>query len=63
MHTTLEKQKVILAKGVLSAAEQLGLTHDQLALSLNINSVETLTSFALVPTSKQGELALTLIRM
>lgn len=66
MCTTSEKtakQKIILAKAVLAAAERLDLTQDQLALMLNINSVNTLTSLELDPTSKQGELALTLIRI
>ena len=66
MHTTSEKtakQKMILAKAVLAAAERLGLAHDQLALILNIDSVKNLTSLELDPTSKQGELALTLIHI
>ena len=66
MHTTSEKtakQKMILAKAVLAAAERLGLAHDQLALILNIDSVKNLTSLELDPTSKQGEIALTLIRI
>ena len=43
MHTTSEKtakQKMILAKAILAAAERLGLAHDQLALILNIDSVK-----------------------
>ena len=66
MRTTSEKtakQKMILAKAVLAAAERLGLTQDQLALILSIDSVKTLTSLELDPTSKQGEIALTLIRI
>lgn len=66
MHTTSEqttKQKMILAKAVLSTAEQLGLTQDQLALTLNTDSVTTLASLELDPTSEHGELALTLIRI
>ncbi|MCA4778202.1 DUF2384 domain-containing protein [Acinetobacter towneri] len=66
MHTTSEKtakQKMILAKAVLAAAERLGLAQDQLALILSINSVKTLTSLELDPTSKQGEIALALIRI
>ena len=66
MRTTSEKtakQKMILAKAVLAAAERLGLTQDQLALILNIDSVKKLTSLELDPTSKQGEIALTLIRI
>ena len=66
MYTTSEKtakQKMILAKAVLAAAERLGLAHDQLALILNIDSVKNLTSLELDPTSKQGEIALTLIRI
>lgn len=66
MHTTLEKttnRKIILAKAVLSAAERLGPTQDQLALILNIDSVTTLGALGLDPTSKQGELALSLIRI
>ena len=45
MRTTSEKtakQKMILAKAVLAAAERLGLTQDQLALILNIDSVKKL---------------------
>ena len=64
MRTTSEKtakQKMILAKAVLAAAERLGLAQDQLALILSIDSVKTLTSLELDPTSKQGEIALTLI--
>ena len=66
MRTTSEKtakQKMILAKAVLAAAERLDLTQDQLALILNIDSVKTLTSLELDPTSKQGEIALILIRI
>ena len=66
MHTTSEKtakQKMVLAKAVLAAAERLGLAQDQLALILSIDSVKTLTSLELDPTSKQGEIALTLIRI
>ena len=66
MRTTSEKtakQKMILAKAILAAAERLGLAHDQLALILNIDSVKNLTSLELDPTSKQGELALTLIHI
>ena len=40
MHTTSEKttkQKMILAKAILAAAERIGLTQDQLALTLNID--------------------------
>ena len=47
MRKTLEKiakQKKVLAKSVLSAAKQLGLTQDQLAIVLNLDSVETLNS-------------------
>ena len=53
MRTTSEKtakQKMILAKAVLAAAERLDLTQDQLALILNIDSVKTLTSLELDPT-------------
>ena len=66
MHTTSEKtakQKMILAKAVLTAAERLGLAQDQIALILNIDSMKNLTSLELDPTSKQGEIALTLIRI
>ncbi|WP_180050925.1 DUF2384 domain-containing protein [Acinetobacter sp. YH12105] len=66
MRTTSEKtakKKMILAKVVLAAAERLGLAQDQLALILSIDSVKTLTSLELDPTSKQGEIALTLIRI
>ena len=54
---------MILAKAVLAAAERLDLAQDQLALILNIDSVKTLTSLELNPTSKQGEIALSLIRI
>ncbi len=54
---------MILAKAVLATAERLDVTQDQLALILSIDSVETLTSLELDPTSKQGEIALTLIRI
>ena len=50
MYTTSEKtakQKMILAKAVLAAAERLGLAQDQLALILSIDSVKTLTSLEL----------------
>ena len=50
-----------LINGTTSAAKRLGLAHDQLALILNIDSVKNLTSLELDPTSKQGEIALTLI--
>lgn len=66
MHTTsgkTTKRKMILAKAVLSAAERLGLKQDQLALILKIDSMTTLGALGLDPTSKQGELALTLIRI
>ena len=66
MHTTSEKtakQKMILAKAVLTAAERLGLAQDQIALILNIDSMKNLTSLELDPTSKQGEIALTLIHI
>jgi DNA-binding XRE family transcriptional regulator len=64
MRKTLEKiakQKKVLAKSVLSAAKQLGLTQDQLAIVLNLDSVETLNSLELDPDSSQGELAIILI--
>ena len=66
MRKTLEKiakQKKVLAKSVLSAAKQLGLTQDQLAIVLNLDSVETLNSLELDPDSSQGELAIILIRI
>ena len=66
MRKTLEKiakQKKVLAKSVLSAAKQLGLTQDQLAIVLNLDSVETLHSLELDPDSSQGELAIILIRI
>lgn len=66
MHKTSEKiakQKKVLAKAVLSSAKQLGLTQDQLVIVLNLDSVKNLTSLELDPTSKQGEIALTLIRI
>ena len=66
MHKTSEKiakQKKVLTKAVLSSAKQLGLTQDQLVIVLNLDSVKNLTSLELDPTSKQGEIALTLIRI
>ncbi|MDH1698660.1 hypothetical protein N5I05_08920 [Acinetobacter johnsonii] len=66
MYTTSEKtakQKMILAKAVLAAAKRLGLTQDQLAIVLNLDSVETLNSLELDPVSSQGELAIILIRI
>ena len=66
MRKTLEKiakQKKGLSKSVLSAAKQLGLTQDQLAIVLNLDSVETLNSLELDPDSSQGELAIILIRI
>ncbi|WDE16117.1 MbcA/ParS/Xre antitoxin family protein [Acinetobacter schindleri] len=66
MHKTSEKiakQKNVLAKAVLSSAKQLGLTQDQLAIVLNLDSVETLNSLELDPDSSQGELAIILIRI
>ncbi|NDX18471.1 antitoxin Xre/MbcA/ParS toxin-binding domain-containing protein [Acinetobacter baumannii] len=66
MHKTSEKiakQKKVLAKAVLSSAKQLGLTQDQLAIVLNLDSVETLNSLELDPDSSQGELAIILIRI
>ena len=63
MRKTLEKiakQKKVLSKSVLSAAKQLGLTQDQLAIVLNLDSVETLNSLELDPVSSQGELAIIL---
>jgi transcriptional regulator with XRE-family HTH domain len=56
MRKTLEKiakQKKVLSKSVLSAAKQLGLTQDQLAIVLNLDSVETLNSLELDPVSSQ----------
>lgn len=52
MHKTSEKiakQKKVLAKAVLSSAKQLSLTQDQLAIVLNLDSVETLNSLELDP--------------
>ncbi|WP_411688637.1 antitoxin Xre/MbcA/ParS toxin-binding domain-containing protein [Acinetobacter indicus] len=66
MHKTPEKiakQKKVLAKAVLSSANQLGLTQEQLAIVLNLDSVETLNSLELDPDSSQGELAIILIRI
>ena len=66
MHKTSEKiakQKKVLAKAVLSSAKQLSLTQDQLAIVLNLDSVETLNSLELDPDSSQGELAIILIRI
>ena len=57
------RQKIILAKVVLAAAERLGLTGDQLASTLNIDSVTPLSNLEFDPATKQGELALTLIRI
>ncbi len=56
MRKTLEKiakQKKVLAKSVLSAAKQLSLTQDQLAIVLNLDSVETLNSLELDPDSSR----------
>ena len=66
MHKTSEKiakQKKGLAKAVLSSAKQLGLTQEQLAIVLNLDSMETLNSLELDPDSSQGELAIILIRI
>ena len=66
MHKTSEKiakQKKVLAKAVLSSAKQLGLTQEQLAIVLNLDSMETLNSLELDPDSSQGELAIILIRI
>ena len=66
MHKTSEKiakQKKVLTKAVLSSAKQLGLTLDQLAIVINLDSVETLNSLELDPDSSQGELAIILIRI
>ena len=66
MHKTSEKiakQKKVLTKAVLSSAKQLGLTLDQLAIVINLDSVETLNSLQLDPDSSQGELAIILIRI
>ena len=66
MHKTPEKiakQKKVLAKAVLSSANQLGLTQSQLAIVLNLDSVETLNSLELDPDSSQGELAIILIHI
>ena len=66
MHKTPEKiakQKKVLAKAVLSSANQLGLTQGQLAIILNLDSIETLNSLELDPDSSQGELAIILIRI
>src|SRR5574344_691498 len=55
---------VTIAKvGVLSSANQLGLTQGQLAIILNLDSIETLNSLELDPDSSQGELAIILIRI
>ncbi|WP_216072436.1 antitoxin Xre/MbcA/ParS toxin-binding domain-containing protein, partial [Acinetobacter baumannii] len=51
------------AKAVLSSAKQLGLTQEQLAIVLNLDSMETLNSLELDPDSSQGELAIILIRI
>lgn len=56
---------VVLAKAVLSVAEQLGLKQSQLANILGVHrtAISRLkTNPTLDPTSKQGELALLLIR-
>ncbi|WP_329415558.1 antitoxin Xre/MbcA/ParS toxin-binding domain-containing protein [Acinetobacter indicus] len=66
MHKTSEKiakQKKVLAKAVLSSAKQLGLTQEQLAIVLNLDSMETLNSLELDPDSSQGELAIILIHI
>lgn len=51
--------KVVLSKAVLHAAEKLGLTTDQLALILNIDSI----NLTLDPDSKPGKKALLLIQI
>lgn len=58
--------EVVLAKAVLKAAEQLGLKQAELAavLGMHRTAVSRLKqSLSLDPASKQGELALLLIRM
>ncbi len=59
-------KKVVLAKAVLNAAEQLDLKQAQLAAILGVHrtAISRLKGKSeLDPTSKQGELALLLIRM
>lgn len=59
-------KNVVLAKAALNAAEQLGLKQAQLAAILGVHrtAISRLKSNPeLDPTSKQGELALLLIRM
>lgn len=51
--------KVVLSKAVLHAAEKLGLTTDQLALILDIDSI----NLTLDPDSKPGKKALLLIQI
>jgi len=56
----------VLAKAVLNAASQLGLTQAELAVVLGVHrtAISRLKqSVSLYPTSKQGELALLLIRI
>ena len=60
------EQKVVLAKAVLNAADQLGLKQSQLAAILGVHrtAISRLKSKPeLEPSTKQGELALLLIRV
>lgn len=56
-------KKVVLAKAVLSAAEQLDLKQVQLAAILGVHRTAISRLKNLDPASKQGELALLLIRL
>ena len=60
------EQKVVLAKALLNAADQLGLKQSQLAAILGVHrtAISRLKSKPeLEPSTKQGELALLLIRV
>jgi transcriptional regulator with XRE-family HTH domain len=57
---------LVLAKAVLNASQQLGLTQTELALVLGVHrtAISRLKQqLSLDPTSKQGELALLLVRL
>lgn len=58
--------ETVLAKAVLNASEQLGLKHAELAAVLGVHRTaisRIKQNFALDPKSKQGELALLLVRL
>jgi len=59
LEQTLPTQEYVLAKAVLNAAEQLGLKQAELAATLGISHLKQ----SLNPASKQGEIALLVIRI